>query len=67
MSFNDIALLGIFFVTKNYMKRNDVISALLGMLIMAITYWLLFYKFSTPEEHKEVRISSSSPPLKNLE
>ncbi|MBO9673131.1 MAG: hypothetical protein J7577_06790 [Sphingobacteriaceae bacterium] len=49
------------------MKRNDIISALLGMLIMAITYWLLFYKFSTPKERKEVRISSSAPPSKNLE
>ncbi|MCX2492650.1 hypothetical protein OQX63_04150 [Pedobacter sp. PF22-3] len=49
------------------MKRNDVISALLGMLIMAITYWLLFYKFSSPEEHKNVRISSSAPQFRNIE
>ncbi|NII81264.1 hypothetical protein H9N25_01685 [Pedobacter riviphilus] len=49
------------------MKRNDIISALLGMLIMAITYWLLFYKFSSPKERKEVRISSSAPRFKNLE
>lgn len=56
-----------FFCSEASMKRNDIISALLGMLIMAITYWLLFYRLSSPKERKEIRISSSTPGLKSLE
>ncbi|WP_157255455.1 hypothetical protein [Pedobacter sp. Leaf216] len=48
------------------MKTKDIISALLGILIMAITYWLLFYQLS-PKEHKEVKTFSSLPKSKSLE
>jgi hypothetical protein len=48
------------------MKRKDIISALLGILIMAITYWLLFYQLS-PDGHKEIKTFSSLPHAKDLE
>ncbi|MGM9477178.1 hypothetical protein ACS5PU_12135 [Pedobacter sp. GSP4] len=48
------------------MKNKDIISALLGILIMALTYWLLFYQFS-PIEHKQVKTLSSLPHTKSME
>jgi len=48
------------------MKTKDIISALLGLLIMVITYWLLFYQLA-PTVHKKARTFSSLPHYKSLE
>lgn len=63
--FSRCFLVGIIFVTKAGMKRKDIVSALLGILIMAITYWVLFYRLS-PKDHKPVKTFSSISHPKNF-
>ncbi|WP_443946680.1 hypothetical protein ACJVDH_06135 [Pedobacter sp. AW1-32] len=39
------------------MKKKDIIQALVGMMIMILTYWILFYQLSPKESHPSKKIS----------